>query len=57
MRRKLLALLKELREKAAMNEADVKSIELTEAERRHSKGFADAQRWVLRKLQAIVKVH
>jgi hypothetical protein len=52
---RLAHFLKELRSKAAMNEADVTSYEFTEAERRHSKGFADAQRWVIRRLTAIMK--
>lgn len=52
---RLTHFLKELRSKAAQNEADVTSYELTEAERRHAKGFADAQRWVIRRLSSIMK--
>jgi len=55
MIRWLTDFLKELREKAKMNEDDAKLYEYTEAERHHTRGFADAQRWVIRRVEHAMK--
>lgn len=58
MRKLLLAVnafCRELRAKARQNYKDAKASDLTEAEQKHSKGFADAQMWAYRRVQAIMK--
>lgn len=46
---------REVRAKARQNYADAKAASLTEAERKHSKAFADAQMWAYRRVQQIMK--